>query len=222
MQTKHISLIFLIILLHYCLIGCKSYLKTQEQNTPKIKNVTIQLIPIPIEDTYYIPIGPPFSEFISNNSIIARVTVDCKIRITNKSEWPFCFGMPYSWSGYDNLEFDLMLDDDTQVVIKRRSPSYLSDKKESITILPQDSWENVISFDTRLWDIPSSIQTKKILKIRPRFAFGAFKVNQKYYRFYDENKKCLSIYFNRTCRDGELIGDWVDNWNIEMFKKNRL
>lgn len=52
MQTKHISLIFLIILLHYCFIGCKSYLKTQEQNTPKIKNVTIQMIPIPIEDTY--------------------------------------------------------------------------------------------------------------------------------------------------------------------------
>lgn len=142
----------------------------------------------------------------SKTTAIARI--DCKICVENYSPWPYEFGPSYS-SGYDNVEVDLLLDNGKVACLKRRKPDGLSDRLESITVKPGKKWECPISLDKRLWSYPPEVSTNKIVKIRPRFAFGAYKVDGKYYRTIDEigkPRKERAFYD----REGELVGEWID------------
>ena len=152
----------------------------------------------------------PHAELVSSNAVAESVSVDCIICIENSSEWPYEFGTPYSLSGYDCLEMDLMLDSGETVALKRRHPKYLSDKGELVRIRPHKKWEYPVSLDSRLWLMSTGLATNRILKIRPRFAFGAFVVNGKYYRTYEEIEKQQKKIRSWKERDGELIGEWVD------------
>jgi len=159
----------------------------------------------------YKTIGQPLTDFVAQrNAVIAEVKVDCKICIENRSFWPYVFGLPYSTTGYDCLEIDARLDSGEVVVLKRRQPKCLSDKGEFIKVDPQRKWEYPISLDNRLWNFPSRFRTDKVVQLRPRFAFGAFSVEGKFYRTLEEVKARNRTERNLMDRDGELVGDWID------------
>ena len=156
----------------------------------------------------------PYSDFIVSSGATARVDVDCKICIENNSRWNYEFGLQYCLTGYYCLELDMMLDDGVVVGIKKRSPKFLSDNGLSITLKPGQKWECLVSLDRRLWIVPSVMYKNKIVKIRPRFAFGTYNVEGIYYRTFDEIDRRQKE--ERPCNDryGELTGEWVD-FNVE-------
>ena len=85
-------------------------------------------------------------------------------------------------TGYDCLEIDLMLDNGKIISMRKRRPQVLHENGSTIKVKPFRKWESLVSFDRRLWDFSSDIDTNKITKLRPRFAFGAYKVDGEYYR----------------------------------------
>ena len=93
--------------------------------------------------------------------------------------------------------------------MKHRTPKFLSDDGSSITLDPGKRWECLFSFDKRLWDYPPDVATNRIVKLRPRFAFGAYRVDGQYYRTLDEIGKPRKV---RTWddREGELFGEWTE------------
>ena len=107
----------------------------------------------------------PYAELVSSNAVAESVSVDCIICIENSSEWPYEFGTPYSLSGYDCLEMELMLDSGETVALKCRHPKYLSDKGEFVRILPRKKWEYPVSLDSRLWLMPAGLATNRILNL---------------------------------------------------------
>ena len=152
-------------------------------------------------------IDQPLTDFVAeSNAGVAHVKVDCVICIENYSDWPYVFGHPYSLTGYDCLEIDARLDSGEIVVLKRRKPKYLSDNGEFITVDPQRKWEYPISLDSRLWDFPVKLKTNKVVQLRPRFAFGAFNVDGKFYRTWDEVMTRKRIKRDFMDREGELVG----------------
>lgn len=175
--------------------------------------VSIKIVPVKEDDTIpeYKEIYQPLTGFVTeSNEAVARVKVDCKVCIENYSEWPYVFGLPYSLTGYDCLEIDARLDTGEVVVLKRRQPKYLSDNGKFITVNPQRKWECLISLDSRLWDFPSKFKADKVVQLRPRFAFGAFRVGGKFYRTLEEVVTGERIKRDFMDRDGELVGEWVD------------
>ena len=145
---------------------------------------------------------------VSNQSPAALV-VGGKICVENRSEHQYVFGHPYSRSGYNSLEIDLLQANGSKYNMRHRKPNFLSDDSSSIELDPGKKWECLFSFDERLWNYPPDISTNKIAKIRPRFAFGAYKVDGRYYRTLDEIGKTRKV---RTWddREGELIGAWIE------------
>ena len=154
----------------------------------------------------------PHVDFISTNKVSAIVDVDCMICIQNDSELSYVIASPYSLTGYDSLEFDVLLNNGARATMKRRRPRYLSDKGERIVIPPHGKWEYLISLDSRLWEFASGGFTNKISKIRPRFAYGAFMIDNKYYRTLEEAENREKKKRDWNDRDGELVGDWINYW----------
>lgn len=177
--------------------------------------LSVKIIPVKDDDALpgYKTIYQPLAGFVSeSNEAVACVKVDCKVCIENCSEWPYVFGLPYSLTGYDCLEIDARLDNGEIVVLKRRQPKYLSDNGRFITVNPQRKWEYPISLDSRLWSFPSKLKTNKVVQLRPRFAFGAFNVDGKFYRTWDEVMTRKRIKRDFMDREGELVGEWVKTW----------
>ena len=152
----------------------------------------------------------PQSDFIAlGKQALATVKVNCEIRIYNNTDWTYVFGKQSMFTGYDSLEFDLLLENGKTICMKKRKPAFLHDDGSLILLNPHCQWVCLVSFDRRLWDVPMEISTSRVVKIRPRFAFGAYYVDGTYYRTIDEigdvkrNRK-----FND--REGELVGDWID------------
>lgn len=182
--------------------------------------VTVTIVPVKDDDALpgYKTIYQPLAGFVSeSNEAVACVKVDCKVCIENCSEWPYVFGLPYSLTGYDCLEIDARLDNGEIVVLKRRQPKYLSDNGRFITVNPQRKWEYPISLDSCLWDFPSKFKTDKVVQLRPRFAFGAFRVEGEFYRTLDEVMTRKRIKRDFTDRDGELVGEWVDCCDCKIW-----
>ncbi len=152
----------------------------------------------------------------SKASAVARI--DCKICVENYSPWPYVLDHSYSAPGYYSAEVDLLLDNGKVACLKRRKPDGLSFGLSSITVKPGKKWECPISLDRRLWSYPPEVSTNKIVKIRPRFAFGVYEVEGKYYRTLDEiGKPMKQRVFDGTFddREGELIGEWIDYRPLE-------
>ena len=68
-----------------------------------------------------------------------------------------------------------------------------------------------------IWIVPSVVCTNKIVKIRPRFAFGAYNVGGICYRTLDEIDRRQKEERPYGDRYGELTGEWVDfkEFNLE-------
>lgn len=144
-----------------------------------------------------------------SNHVAPTLKVGGKICVENRSGRQYVFGHPYSWSGYDALEVDLQLANGNICKLKHRTPKFLSDDGSNVTLSSGKKWECLFSFDKRLWSYPPEVSTNKIVKIRPRFAFGAYKVDGKYYRTIDEiGKPRKERAFDD--REGELVGEWID------------
>lgn len=153
----------------------------------------------------------PQSDFIvTGNVATASVKVGGKIRIENNADWPYVFGRQCKRTGYYSLEIDMMMDNGNIICLKKRKPELLGDDGSLITLKAQRQWECLVSFDRRLWDFPAEIAIKKVKKIRPRFAFGAYNVDGTYYRTIDEIKNARKKDRRFDDRDGELVGDWID------------
>ena len=160
----------------------------------------------------------PLSEFVAiGDKRSARVNVHCKLCIENHSPWLYVFDSLYSLSGWYSLEVDLKLDSGEIAVMKRRRPSYLSDNGSHITLKPGFRWARLVSFDSRLWTVCPQGITNGVVGIRPRFAYGSYMVNGKYFRTPEEirNRKAKHRTFNRNDpsgddREGELVGEWID------------
>ena len=159
----------------------------------------------------YKTIFRPLTDLVSEKNVAtSTVKVDCKICIENHSALPYVFGHPYSLTGYDCLEIDMKLDNGAIIALRRRRPEYLSDKGDTITVNPHWKWECLISLDERLWVSSSRVTTNKVVKLRPRFAFGAFKADGEHYRTQEEVKNRKKKKRDFDDREGELVGDWID------------
>ena len=159
----------------------------------------------------YMPVCQSQKEFVVISNVVdTNVRVDGKIRIENNSKWEYGFGLQDCLTGYDCLELDLLLSDGTISVMKRRRPIYLSDNGLSIKLMPGRKWECPISLDKRLWEFYPELTTNKIIKIRPRFAFGAYYVDGKYFRTLEEVQARSRRIRKFDDRDGELVGSWID------------
>ena len=153
----------------------------------------------------------PQSDFVATGKVAcASLQVSGKIIIENNTGWPYVFGRQCMRTGYDSLEIDLMLDNGNIVCLRKRRPELLHEDGSFITLNAQRQWESLFSLDRRLWDFPVGIATNKVVKIRPRFAFGAYNVDGTYYRTIDEIKNCRKKERRFDDRSGELVGDWVD------------
>ena len=168
----------------------------------------------------FMDIYKPLSEFVAiGDKRSARVNVHCKLCIDNHSPWLYVFDSSYSLSGWYSLEVDLKLDSGEIAIMKRRRPSYLSDDGSHIMLKPGYRWTRLVSFDSRLWTVCPQVITNSIVGIRPRFAYGAYKVGGKYFRTPEEirDRKTKFRTFNRNDpsdddREGELVGEWL-NYN---------
>lgn len=159
----------------------------------------------------YMTIYRPLSDFITfSNAVSTCVKVAGKICVENNSNWTYEFGRQYMLTGYDCLEFDMMLDNGKIISMRKRKPQVLHEDGSSIKVKPCRKWESLVSFDRRLWDFSSDIGTNKITRLRPRFAFGAYNVDGTYYRTIEEVKTCRKKERRFDDRDGELVGDWVE------------
>ena len=153
----------------------------------------------------------PQSDFAATDKVAcASVQVSGKIIIRNNSDWTYVFGRQCMRTGYDCLEIDMMMDDGNIVCLRKRRAELLHEDGSSITLNARRQWESLFSLDRRLWDFPAGIATNKVVKIRPRFAFGAYNVDGTCYRTIDEVKKRRKMERRFDDRDGELVGDWVD------------
>lgn len=153
----------------------------------------------------------PQSDFVATDKVeCASVQTSGKIIIDNNTDWPYVFGRQCMRTGYDSLEFDMMMDSGNIVCLRKRRPELLHEDGSFITLKAQRQWECMFSLDRRLWDFPDGIVTSKVVKIRPRFAFGAYNVDGIYYRTIEEVKTCRKKERRFDDRDGELVGDWVD------------
>ena len=103
------------------------------------------------------------------------------------------------------------------ICIKKRKPAFLHEDGSFIVLKPHCQWAYRVSFDRRLWDIPMEITLWRVVKIRPRFAFGAYYVNGVYYRTMDEIGDIKKHKRKFNDRDGELVGDWIDYSLDENF-----
>ena len=153
-------------------------------------------------------------EFLgTNGSHSALLKVDYKIVVVNNSQFPYAFGVQHLASGYGSLELDLLTETGKILTVKRKTPSYLSDLPESNVLKPDRQWEYPVSLDRRLWDFPEGFPTNKIVKIRPRFAYGAYMVGGKFLRTQDEIRKRRRRERSLYDREGELVGEWIDYGN---------
>lgn len=214
--NKHWGIFLMCLVAHVGALSADDLPETQGiAQTNKL--VTIKIIPASMDASIppHIELLQPYVSLLQETgSTNNYVCVDLKIIIDNGSAWPYVFGTPYSLTGYDCLEFDMLLDDERVIHIKRRRPRHLFSKGDSdnIIVMPNCKWEQMISFDRRLWDFPNDLKLSSICKLRPRFAFGSYNVDGKYYRTLSELKSGQNKQRSFDDRSGELCGEWIDYW----------
>ena len=165
----------------------------------------------------FMTVYKPQSDFVTTGNVAtASVKVGGKIHIENNTDWPYVFGRQCMRTGYYSLEIDLMLENGNIVCMRKCRPGLIHENGSFITLKAHQQWECLISFDGRLWDFSSKIANNKVIKIRPRFAFGAYNVDGTFYRTIEEVKNARKKDRPFDDRDGELVGNWVQcNLKIE-------
>ena len=146
------------------------------------------------------------------------VKVDYKIVLVNNSPWPFVFQAQYQ--DYDSLELDFMTEAGKILVVKQKEPSSYSTKPILNFLKPDRQWEHLLSLDRRFWVFPEGFATNKIVRVRPRFAFGVYEVEGKFFRTLDEIQKGVRKERSKYDREGELVGEWIDYEGGKAVTKN--
>ncbi|MBQ7188052.1 MAG: hypothetical protein IJR99_01410 [Kiritimatiellae bacterium] len=135
--------------------------------------------------------------------VLTAVKVDYKIVLVNNSPWPFVFE---PFANYFGLELDFMTGSGDILTVKPEMPSSFSIMRMWKSLGPNRQWEYPISLDRRFWTFPEEFDNSQIIKVRPRFAFGAYLVDGKLFRTYDEIQARKIKERSWDDREGELVG----------------
>ena len=138
-----------------------------------------------------------------------KLRADYILVVENHSPYPYAFSPQYATAGYDCLELDFLTSDKRILTARKRMPNLLSDRREENLLRPNWQWKCLISLDIRLWKIPDGFSVDLITHFRPRFAYGAFFVNGKYYRTSAELEAHKRKDQPFKSREGELVGNWM-------------
>lgn len=139
-----------------------------------------------------------------------QVRADLIIVLENLTAYSFEIAPYYEPEGYKSLEFDLLLASGKSAVLKRR-PTMLSARLSRWQSIKRGRrWESPISLDPRLWIMLGCENfDERILKLRPRFAFGGYRIGNRFSRKIHEleaKRKEVDL----EDRTGEIIGNWID------------
>lgn len=138
-----------------------------------------------------------------------KLRTDFVLVIDNYSPYPYVFSAQYQASGYESLELDFLTSDNRILTAKKRVPKILSDTPSANVLNPNWRWKCLISLDIRLWTKPEGFSVDMITHFRPRFAYGAFFVDGKYYRTINELEAHRRKERPFKSREGELVGKWM-------------
>ena len=138
-----------------------------------------------------------------------KLRTDYILVIDNYSPYPYVFSAQYQASGYESLELDFLTSDNRILTAKKRVPKILSDTPRENVLNPNWRWKSLISLDIRLWKKPENFSADKVTHFRPRFAYGAFFVDGKYYRTITEIEAHRRKERPFKSREGELVGKWI-------------
>ena len=139
-----------------------------------------------------------------------KLRTDYILVVENHSPYPYTFSPQYAFSGYDCLELDFLTSDKRILTASKRMPYVLSDRlKEENLLRPNWQWKYLVSLDIRLWKKPEGFSVDLITHFRPRFAYGAFFVDGKYYRTRAELEAHKRKERPFKSREGELVGNWM-------------
>lgn len=145
-------------------------------------------------------------DYMGNNY---KLRTDYILVIDNYSPYPYVFSAQYQASGYESLELDFLTSDNRILTAKKRVPKILSDTPNANVLNPNWRWKCLISLDSRLWTKPEGLSVDMITHFRPRFAYGAFSVDGKYYRTITELEAHRRKERPFKSREGELVGKWM-------------
>lgn len=146
-----------------------------------------------------------FMKDLLGESSEARV----QVVIENQSEFDFEFGLPYTYSGYYNLEFDIRLRSGETMVVKKKRVGYIRDLPYGVVVLPQRRWRKIYRISKCDWEWPGVVSITNAVAIRPRFAFGCYKIDGVYSRKLPAGNEDLQNVADTGGRQGELEGDWI-------------
>lgn len=153
----------------------------------------------------------PFQKEFLNDYVqnYYKLRTDYILVVENHSPYPYAFSPQYAASGYDCLELDFLTSDKRILTASKRMPHLLSDRREENLLKPNWQWKYLISLDIRLWKKPDGFSVDLITHFRPRFAYGAFSVDGKYYRTSAELEAHKRKDRPFKSREGELVGNWI-------------
>lgn len=167
----------------------------------------------------YIPTYPFQDELFGGSNRNNRVRVDLKLVVQNRSKYEFEFPLLNEAYGYDCLEFDLQTRSGLQCVLKHRPVGCLSARPILNVIKPGYQFETLVSLDPHLWKIEGTVpRVETIDKIRPRFAYGGYKVEGRWYRTVNDANLRKTEQCSSDDRRGELQGNWV-KWQLDYSIK---
>ena len=138
-----------------------------------------------------------------------KLRTDYILVVENHSPYPYAFSPQYTAFGYECLELDFLTSDKRILTASKRMPYLLSDRGEENLLMPNWQWKCLISLDIRLWKKPDGFSVDLIRHFRPRFAYGAFSVDGKYYRTSAELEAHKRKERPFKSREGELVGNWM-------------
>ncbi len=153
----------------------------------------------------------PFQKEFLNDYVqnYYKLRTDYMLVVENHSPYPYAFSPQYAASGYDCLELDFLTSDKRILTASKRIPRLLSDSGDENLLRPNWQWKYLVSLDARLWKMPKGFSVDIITHFRPRFAYGAFFVDGKYYRTITEIEAHKRKERPFKSREGELVGKWI-------------
>ena len=131
------------------------------------------------------------------------------LAMENRTPYPYGFGQQSLSSGFDCLELDFITSSGRMFTLKRRMPPGLCDLPEWNEVEPGYQWTMPVKLDDEAWIIPEGAVEHSPAFVRPRFAFGGFRVGDKFYRLKEDADRKVMRHYGWSDRQGELVGEWI-------------
>ena len=131
------------------------------------------------------------------------------LAMENRTPYPYGFGRQSLSSGFDCLELDFITSSGRMFTLKRRMPLGLCDLPEWNEVEPGYQWTMPVKLDDEAWIIPEGADEHSPAFVRPRFAFGGFRVGDKFYRLKEDADRKVMRHYGLSDRQGELVGEWI-------------